>query len=268
MPKHVSQLDCFKKPIIFEVPDTVVRSITADIVCKKKTNNDEKARIFSQLRSSQRCSWARLAWENARMAFESYAPGSDVELLRLDLTKTLRSYMCILFNISENGIWNCGEFADFALMVIDHLLIKGIFKENEYMAKGVTLNNPRIPEGEQNHDHAFVLIMDKKGTPVFVIDLWQTLVTGKPFFGLVCEYIDMLRNMPDGYYVLPNVVADHIKVVSDNSMRRACGDRDDESGYYRALRFTGGSTPIGEKMGQRADIESFLQNRRCQKKAA
>ena len=174
MPRYNSKLGCFNKTVSFNVPDTIVRSTTADIVRTKGTRNDQQAQKFSDLRESLNFKLARLAWHDARMAFESATSGSDIRRLDQDLQQASGQYLGALLNMAENGIWNCGEFADFALMIIDKLAASGVFDGN-YLARGVSLNNPNMPEKEQykNHDHAFVLIMDRQEKPIFVIDLWH-----------------------------------------------------------------------------------------------
>ncbi len=261
MPKYTTDLACFNKPVSFHVPEEVIRSTTADIVRTGKTEIDQQAMNFIACRNSNEYLNARTAWQNAHIALECPVPGSNPSFLMQDLEQTTHTYRNLLKVVAHNGIWNCGEFADFALLEIDLLKASGQFKEH-YKAKVVSLNNPQIPENQQyrNHDHAFVLITDKQDTPVFIIDLWQSLVKNVAFAGTVDAYIKMLRATPDGQYVRADVVLNHIKQVTEISTHRASGDCD-QSGYHKALHYVYGPTPTAKKIGERTDVESFLRPR-------
>lgn len=258
-----SSLSCFISNADIEIPPSVSRSTTADIVLRSTTVDDVSAKNFSKYRRSERHINARSAWQQARMAFElasqQAAAPVNFATLRRDFFAQSVAYRESLLEMAKNGIWNCGEFADFALIEVDRL---GVLSPNN-VAKVVTLNNPQIPEADygRNHDHAFVLILDRQSNPQFVIDLWQKLVTGTAFVGSVEDYIRMLGSNPDGRYVRPGVVSGHIRQICDSSLVRAGGEAD-EPGYHRPLLLSGGVTRTAQELANRTDIESVLQGRR------
>lgn len=235
--KHISEyncsLDCFSGEFTFPVPDTITRSTTADIVSTGTTTKNKQSSTFSMLRENLKDTGVRTAWRNACVTVETFGNTPSVNLkIYSDLEKSSAAYEQALLTMAENGIWNCGEFADFAELTINNLAKNYKLKEM-YIAKVVSLNNSQIPEASvgENHDHAFVLITDRQKTPLFVIDLWQGLVTGTPFFGTVSEYFNILRANPDGYYVRPGVVSQHIGVVDHYSLAGASGASEGFSPY-------------------------------------
>ena len=57
-------------------------------------------------------------------------------------------------------------------------------------------------QNDRNHDHAFVVITNYNGDPLFVIDLWRALIRGhNAFVGNFDDFINFLNQNPDPDYV-------------------------------------------------------------------
>jgi len=143
-------LDCFKQKVSFEIPKSVKRSITADIVNNKKM--DEKAFKVKQflfmrsqnaqlrpkwIKSLQRFYFSDFSNLQIRPSIGSFQKATQ------ELNQTSESYLKDgLLPMAKNGIWNCMEFADFALIYItkNNLLKEGYIPGIAY------LNNKKVPD--------------------------------------------------------------------------------------------------------------------------
>ena len=247
--RYKCNLPCFKsvKNFYFPIPQCVQRSTTADFVRTGFTSDDSQRKKFLELRSlgSQLCS----LWEKARERFEftinlQNPTPSEINQQWELLNQTASNYKKCLCLMAKNGIWNCAEFAHFALIIIDEAYL---LCESRYIAHTEPLNNPQIPAGAKNHDHVFVLITNRQGGEEFVIDLWQGLVGGKPFFGTFNEYLNFLNTNPDGRYILYSGVArPHFRVVSERRTRMAVGESDEQSGLHLTLGHAARVHPFSE----------------------
>lgn len=217
----VANLTCFKRQVNFEIPLSVKRSTTADIVRTGSTKHNKQYGIFGDFRKSSASAhndWI-IALYACNLASTPSLGGQDLLGIQDRERRGSDKYLTELLKMAQNGIWNCQEFADFALISI---------RQNEMLAEGYVaytayLNDVRIPEDEHafdsqffpqaagnpsieigNHDHVFVVIENKGNRgEKFIVDLWQILAsdTGKPFVGTCSAFIAFLNARPDGQYV-------------------------------------------------------------------
>lgn len=221
---NVTGLPYLLKPKEFLIPAAVQRSTTADIVRTGKTKYDKQAQDFDLLRtkfSSNRSSWINTLQEyyfaNNPL---NRSPQSVIAATSAKLKNISELYKSNLLTMAENGIWNCMEFADYALITI----ITGDEFNREYEAHVAYLNDIKIPENsyfqyfntpdgqilpkelfkQQNHDHAFVVIT-YRNEPTYVIDLWQSLANDKYYLGTIDNFITFLNERVDNRYVARRV---------------------------------------------------------------
>lgn len=207
---------------IFSIPPSVNRSVTADIVKTGTSVVDSQFMQYGALRGA--AMEARFRWFEALRALEHVEKMSSVggDILTSSIKAAERcaaNYKAELMRMAANGIWNCEEFANFALIIIHE---KKILK-SEYTAHYAALNDLKKYEGFPNHDHIFIVIKEKgRDEPLFVIDLWQRFVTGVPFIGEVDSFIATLRS--DGRYVLEGVKKEHITTITRDDLLRVSGE--------------------------------------------
>lgn len=237
-----------QNPIDLTIPLSIKRSTTADIVNNKSTINDKQNENFKYLRTA--ASQNRGIWINAVNQYFALKnmPKSDPLTLKQyedNCKKFASNYINNLKAMAKNGIWNCMEFADFALIKImaSNQLMNG------YEVHFGSLNDISLPEkgsfyykqfkplypgfiaqqifkelDEENHDHAFVVIRDKNSKkPVYVIDLWQCLIKPgyQPFLGSITDFINYLNKNVDGHYVRKNITLEDISLDTTGSYRSA-----------------------------------------------
>jgi hypothetical protein len=147
---------------------------------------------------------------------------------------TLKKYKkaCLkdLKEMEKNGIWNCHEFATFAFIAIND---SKILEKYGYKINFNTLSNPKAYAEEKNHDHIFVIITDKQNNPLFVVDLWQRLASGKSFIGSFSDFKTKLNENIDGQYVYTLLDKNHFVDPNDLISRDECsGEADPGSNYH------------------------------------
>jgi hypothetical protein len=228
----------FLRSIDFRIPSSVpVRiSTTADIVRDGKTTASAKQQqTFDSLRKQYTVD--RNNWLQALQKFEHIERFGNARMDILDNAEgEYKQYAAVykqrLADMAErsNGIWNCQEFADFALMTIKGTLPRG------YIASIGYLNDVQIPEQDllksRNHDHAFVVIQSGDGREQYVVDLWQQFVVHNSFIGTSSEFIRSLN--PDGRYVLAGVTERDICTIPIDDLIKIGGTpyRDPISGEF------------------------------------
>jgi len=218
----------------FEIPKTVRRSTSADVVNNVSSLSPEKIRHFIKLRVESREIFKSWMEKDEHLSNTLKMPNPfphAISVAERDLEAARAACKDKLLEMAHNGIWNCAEFAYFALITISEKLIL----PSGYTARIATLNNPQVPAAEYkecfrlimndnmpkellqdlNHDHVFVAIVDNQDKPVFIIDLWQMLITsvGTPFIGPCDVFINFLNQRPDGRYVRYPINITHIRTV-------------------------------------------------------
>lgn len=214
--KFQCNLTCFQESVVFPVPNSIQRSTTADIVLTNRSYDDNPSKYFKQLRDYFSQAYAQ--WMFSCRTLNSFEHTTTMNpTVYTSVEDNSKTYCKALLHIAtECGIWNCGEFANFAKIWID---LNNLLKQG-YKAFVCSLNNLQIPDKGANHDHAFVVI-EWRGKQAFVIDLWLALVTGQPFFGSVSEYINHLK--ADGRYVRHGLRAGHVVNTADIVYRELAG---------------------------------------------
>lgn len=223
---------CFSKKINFSIPSSVKRSHTADIA-RKRNFDIEIAQKFYSLRgvfSSHYTVWLGALQKYYQV--NKFANPSPLVLQKasIELRTTSEEYGNTLLKIAaETGIWNCSEFANFALIEI---LRENALNEG-YEAHVANLNDVRITTDEyhqyfntslkqellkelfeqKNHDHVFVVIT-RNSKPEYVIDLWQIFINGRAFLGKIDDFITFLNGQLDERFVVRPIRIEDIKIMS------------------------------------------------------
>ena len=228
----VARLGCFNvKTLKIGLP--VRSSTTADELNKTSQKTSAEKKEWKKFRDSLKTKTARRNWIKALRELDFFKQNrADLQIeLKAEekVSQTQKAYEDKLREMKEiHGIWNCMEFADFALMKILPKL------KSEYTAHIGYLNDPKIPDpsmecamlkGLDNHDHAFVVITRKENPhePAFVIDLWQGLIKEQvPFFGSTKQFIAYLNKQPINRFVVGEVDTSHFSIQTDKDVYAAC----------------------------------------------
>lgn len=199
------RIPCFNRPTDF------IRGLTLN--CHSTTATDvnnsapkytfAQASTFGELRNQYSKARQELMENKKNCSFIENLPNyipSAVLNLESEINLLKEEYLNGVFKMQQNGILNCQEYADFALLFIeDENLLN-----NGYTAHLAYLNNPKLPEGDKNHDHAFVVIKNRASGIKYVVDLWQSQVNPHKtaFIGEVSDFITFINKNPDGRYVM------------------------------------------------------------------